>query len=1204
MAKDKRLTLLKQANKLYRQGKIDAAIKQYKQILEIKPDDLEVRRIAGDLLLKQNVVDEAVSQFEWIADYYLKEGFYAKAIAMYKRITRVDQGRENVYIKLAELYTKQGLIMEAKQIYLDLVEECKRTNKQKRALDIYKKILEFDRSNDKMRLLLADNYLKEGLIDEAVEEYLLVVDLYTTRDELDKSIDLLRKVYKDSNSNIRILNKLVSCYTSASRELEAVELLKSLGDSLRDYPELFKKLGEIYFSINRMEDAEAIYLKVVEMNPEETEIVMKLGKVYLQREDVNRAYEVFLPAIEKSIENKKYDEATALLRFIIASENSYIPALQKLASVFKLSGKENNLIALYESMIPVYHAKGFIDDERKILKELISISESPFTYQEQLAALDGGELSAAGIEESAESSEKERETEFVTFNMRIVDEALAKGDKFKAEDILKKTRAAFPSNLEICEKQAQFYKDEKRFEEYLSEGKHLLELYLQKGMKIEYEELLDELSRVKPEDENLVELSANEQTSIELDFDVDEINEQMYEIESNEAPPAEEDVMVLSNEDSVDNIELPVDPHESSKAKSFASAISELDFYISNNMLDGAQELAEMLKQLYPDNSELFSRINRIQSARRETDKEVIAAEEKISSVTGDSDSGMDLPKVDFEVLQNKQPESDFSALDSGFDFKVESNMVDGAGAEADENKEIQIELDSPLPEVSDIEINLDSPVKEGGDIEIELTPSSEEFQLETFHIDEPVADEAPAAKEISGFNMSFGNDAKESSDLDIAFEAPAQDVSLEIELPEPIQEEAVSEISFDEPEIEVSLDSEPVELSGEESGAPQIEELTFEESEIEVSIEPPQPVETVSSAESDISFDEMGELEVSLPEPAGEEEHLLELELPEDDIRAGDETGEMPAIVPGDKSSPDLFSEEIEVLMPDVTPEESEPAERSMPLPEDSREFLFEEPEFHEAPSVKEEEAFTFELDDRSEAEPPVQEEQKDIFSEASGGFIVEPEAIDNTLAEEFPFEGNEEDELLFNLEESVLGEQENLWYDYYETEGNVAGELASIEHWMQDLERQRTSTIEKNMMEIFDEFKKGVEEKIGQEDYDTRYNLGIAYKEMGLIEEAIHEFLIASRHPLKFFDSAGLLGICFRDKGMFDDAVNWFERALEAVDRVPEEYRAVKYEMVLTLMQKEDYSRALTIAGEIQQEDGTFRDIGNLITEIKVHI
>jgi tetratricopeptide (TPR) repeat protein len=128
---------------------------------------------------------------------------------------------------------------------------------------------------------------------------------------------------------------------------------------------------------------------------------------------------------------------------------------------------------------------------------------------------------------------------------------------------------------------------------------------------------------------------------------------------------------------------------------------------------------------------------------------------------------------------------------------------------------------------------------------------------------------------------------------------------------------------------------------------------------------------------------------------------------------------------------------------------------------------------------------------------------------------------------------------------------------------------------------------------MEIFKEFKKGVDEKIGQEDYDTRYNLGIAYKEMGLIEEALHEILISSKHPLKFFDSAGLLGICFREKGMMDEAINWFEKALAMPGRKEDEYNAVKYEMVQTARLKEDFAYARKLAADILRKDPNYRDI-----------
>jgi tetratricopeptide (TPR) repeat protein len=201
-----------------------------------------------------------------------------------------------------------------------------------------------------------------------------------------------------------------------------------------------------------------------------------------------------------------------------------------------------------------------------------------------------------------------------------------------------------------------------------------------------------------------------------------------------------------------------------------------------------------------------------------------------------------------------------------------------------------------------------------------------------------------------------------------------------------------------------------------------------------------------------------------------------------------------------------------------------------------------------------------------------------------------------------ESPFKDIDENELaenevdIFKSENVFLEEEE-----YYETEKTVSGELDAIKYWIDELQKQRTSTVEKNMMEIFQAFQKGVDEKIGQEDYDTRYNLGIAYKEMGLIEEAIHEFLIAAKHPLKYFDAAGLLGICFRDQGMFEESINWFEKALESQDRKEDDYKAVKYELILTARLKEDYLYAKKLAAEILNKDPNYRNIKEIYEEIK---
>ncbi len=239
-------------------------------------------------------------------------------------------------------------------------------------------------------------------------------------------------------------------------------------------------------------------------------------------------------------------------------------------------------------------------------------------------------------------------------------------------------------------------------------------------------------------------------------------------------------------------------------------------------------------------------------------------------------------------------------------------------------------------------------------------------------------------------------------------------------------------------------------------------------------------------------------------------------------------------------------------------------------------------------------------------EEEPIIPEKAEDDLLGAADDMLN----INNILAieepespGESPFKDIDELDLAIESEEDLL-KQDSVFIEdekYFESEKRVADELSAIRYWIEELEKQRTSTIEKNMMEIFKEFKKGVDEKIGHEDYETRYNLGIAYKEMGLLEEAIHEFLISAKHPLKFFDSSGLLGICFREKGMLDESISWFEKALESTDRREEEYKAIKYELLLSTKLKEDYLYSKKLASEILRKDPNYRNIKELYQDIK---
>src|SRR6185436_4143613 len=99
--------VLKAAEKFLSQGKITAAIKEYRQIVDNDVDDLTALNMLGDLLARAGEKAEAISCFTRIAEHYRDQEFTLKAIAMYRKIEKLNPRDPATAKTLADLYVAQ-----------------------------------------------------------------------------------------------------------------------------------------------------------------------------------------------------------------------------------------------------------------------------------------------------------------------------------------------------------------------------------------------------------------------------------------------------------------------------------------------------------------------------------------------------------------------------------------------------------------------------------------------------------------------------------------------------------------------------------------------------------------------------------------------------------------------------------------------------------------------------------------------------------------------------------------------------------------------------------------------------------------------------------------------------------------------------------------------------------------------------------------
>jgi tetratricopeptide (TPR) repeat protein len=140
---------------------------------------------------------------------------------------------------------------------------------------------------------------------------------------------------------------------------------------------------------------------------------------------------------------------------------------------------------------------------------------------------------------------------------------------------------------------------------------------------------------------------------------------------------------------------------------------------------------------------------------------------------------------------------------------------------------------------------------------------------------------------------------------------------------------------------------------------------------------------------------------------------------------------------------------------------------------------------------------------------------------------------------------------------------------------------------------ELARSEMAPPTLNEILQEFRKGVRQTLEEKDFRTHYDLGIAYKDMDLLEEAIEEFRLASKDPSLLFDCCQLIGMCYLKTGAVDLAIEEFLKGLSIPNQRPEQYRGLKYELASAYEISGEVENAISLYTEIFEEDPSFREV-----------
>lgn len=152
-----------------------------------------------------------------------------------------------------------------------------------------------------------------------------------------------------------------------------------------------------------------------------------------------------------------------------------------------------------------------------------------------------------------------------------------------------------------------------------------------------------------------------------------------------------------------------------------------------------------------------------------------------------------------------------------------------------------------------------------------------------------------------------------------------------------------------------------------------------------------------------------------------------------------------------------------------------------------------------------------------------------------------------------------------------------------------------------MTELEGDKKTEGLQSIDKLISEFKKEVFESIGEGDYRSHYDLGVAYKGMGLYQEAIEEFEIASKDEGLKLKAYEMIGSCLIDKGKLDEAIKVLNQALTFTGHPASEYFGIHFLLGNIYEMQNNLSLAIKSYVNAANIDKTVPDLAKKITELK---
>src|SRR5579872_128836 len=381
--------VLANAEKYVQQGKLQNAISEYEKILKNDAKDLTVTNTVGDLYSRLGETSKATDCFKTVGDAYASQGFTVKAIAMYKKICKLQPALESL-LKLAELYTQQGLFNDARAQYLQVAEEFLKAGELDNSVRIFQKILEMDPENSQMRIKLAEVYIRLGKKTEAWQIFSAAAESMRSKGSLSGAEEVLQRMLTLDPGNTYALLMQGKNLVESGDGAGAVAALQKIPD-IDSNPDGLRDLLKAYLLTGQLSDAGAVANKLLTVH-NDLPAISSFADALMQAGQYENALQVFDQHAERLLAENS-SKVLDCLHTIIGHVRDNPDSLQKLLDLFHKAGENTHVGEVMELLAHASVQSGDLARARDLYQKLAQIEpQNPLhmqNYQQVVGQMGG-----------------------------------------------------------------------------------------------------------------------------------------------------------------------------------------------------------------------------------------------------------------------------------------------------------------------------------------------------------------------------------------------------------------------------------------------------------------------------------------------------------------------------------------------------------------------------------------------------------------------------------------------------------------------------------------------------------------------------------------------------------------------------------------------------------------------------------------------